>query len=85
MHIDTTIICDSFYSGPSAKNPNTGIEYGTTFPLTTVEDIVTAQFLLLDDLGIQRLHTSIGASLGGMQANMAAALFPERVGRQVGY
>ena len=52
-----------------------------TFPLTTVEDFVKSQFLLMDHLRIDKLHACVGASLGGMQATMAAALYPERVGR----
>ena len=56
-------------------------EYGTHFPLVTVEDMLKAQFLLLDHLGINRLHASVGSSLGGMQALMGHAMYPERVGR----
>ena len=41
--------------------------------------MVKTQFLLLDHLGIDTVHSTIGSSLGGMQALMAAALFPERV------
>ena len=52
-----------------------------SFPVVTVEDMVAAQFLLLDHLGISHLHAAVGSSLGGMQSFMAAALFPNRVGR----
>jgi homoserine O-acetyltransferase len=45
--------------------------------------MVRAQLLLLDELGIDRLHASVGASLGGMQSLMVAGLAPERVGRLV--
>ena len=55
--------------------------YGTTFPLVTVDDMVRSQFLVLDHLGIQRVHAVVGSSLGGMMSLSAAALFPERVGR----
>jgi homoserine O-acetyltransferase len=68
-------------SGPSSINPTTGKRYGMNFPVVTVEDMVAAQFLLLDHLGISRLHAAVGSSLGGMQSIMAAALFPDRVGR----
>ena len=43
-------------SGPSSINPVTGKPYGTTFPVLTVFDMVRAQFLLLDSLGIQRVR-----------------------------
>ena len=51
--------------------------------MVTVEDMVEAQFLLLNHLGINRLHAAVGASLGGMQSVMSAAMFPDRVGRSV--
>lgn len=70
-------------TGPSAINPITGEPYGTTFPMVSVEDMVRVQFLLLDHLGIDKLHASVGASLGGMCSILAAALSPERVGRVV--
>ena len=54
-----------------------------SFPVVTVEDMVEAQFLLLNHLGINRLHAAVGASLGGMQSVMSAAMFPDRVGRSV--
>lgn len=68
-------------SGPSSLNPVTGAEYGMTFPVVSVEDMVNTQCLLLDYLGLPYLHASIGASLGGMQSIMAAALYPHRIGR----
>lgn len=68
-------------SGPSSLNPLTGEEYAMTFPIVSVEDMLLAQFTLLDHLGIDRIHACIGSSLGGMQSLMAAALFPNRIGR----
>jgi homoserine O-acetyltransferase len=43
--------------------------------------MVRAQLALLDHLGIERLHASSGASLGGMQSLLLAAMAPDRVGR----
>jgi len=70
-------------TGPSSTDPATGNAYATDFPILTVQDMVRAQLLLLDHLGIQRLHASVGASLGGMQSLMLAALAPTRVERVV--
>ncbi len=70
-------------TGPSSTNPATDEPYATDFPIITVGDMVRAQLLLLDHLGIERLHASVGASLGGMQSLILAALVPERVGRIV--
>lgn len=52
-----------------------------SFPVVSVEDMVSTQALLLGHLGIRHLHASVGASLGGMQSILTAALFPDRVGR----
>lgn len=68
-------------TGPSSINPATGRRYGTSFPILTMQDMVRAQFTLLDHLGIQKLHASVGSSMGGMQSLAAGVLFPERVGR----
>ena len=70
-------------TGPPTTNPATGEPWATDFPIVTVRDMVRAQMLLLDHLGIERLHASIGASLGGMQSLDVAACAPERVGRIV--
>jgi homoserine O-acetyltransferase len=68
-------------TGPSSTNPATGQPYATDFPIITVGDMVRAQLLLLDHLGIETLHGSVGASLGGMQSLMLASTAPRRVRR----
>ena len=70
-------------TGPASTDPRDGRPYATDFPILTVGDMVRAQLALLDHLGIERLHASSGASLGGMQSLLLAALAPERVGRIV--
>ncbi|XP_072177133.1 uncharacterized protein [Diadema setosum] len=70
-------------TGPSSINPVTGKPYGTTFPLVSVEDMVHAQFLLMDYLGVDKLHASVGSSLGGMCSLLSAALYPDRVRRVI--
>lgn len=68
-------------TGPSSIDPKNGERYATRFPILTMEDMVRAQFRLLDNLGIERLYASVGSSMGGMQSLAAGVLFPERVGR----
>lgn len=68
-------------TGPSSVCPVLGEPYATRFPILSIFDMVRAQFLLLDDLGIDRLYASIGSSMGGMQSIAATHLFPERVQR----
>ena len=66
-------------TGPSSVSPETGQPYGLTFPVVTIADMVRAQALLLDSLGIERLFLVIGGSMGGMQVLQWAADYPERV------
>ena len=66
-------------SGPATVNPATGAEWGMAFPVITVRDMVRAQAMLLDHLGIAHVKAVVGGSMGGMQALSWAATFPERV------
>ena len=66
-------------TGPMHTNPETGLTYGASFPVVTVEDWVAAQARLLDGLGITTLAAVMGGSLGGMQALSWALQYPERV------
>jgi homoserine O-acetyltransferase len=69
-------------TGPCSAHPQKpGQLYGGDFPLVTIRDMVRTQARLLDHLGIERVHTVIGGSLGGMQALSLAVDFPERVER----
>jgi len=70
-------------SGPATVNPATDEPWGMDFPVITIADMVRAQAMLLDHLGIERLHAVIGGSMGGMQAVSWAALYPERVASAV--
>lgn len=70
-------------TGPSSIDPANGQNYATRFPILTMQDMVRAQFRLLDGLGIQKLYASVGSSMGGMQSLAAGVLFPERVGKIV--
>ena len=90
--IDTTrhfVICSNVLggcqgsTGPGSINPQTGKAYKLDFPKLTVQDMVKAQSLLIDDFGIDRLHAVIGGSMGGMQTLQWAIDFPERLGRYI--
>ena len=71
-------------TGPGSLDPSTDTPYGTRFPLVTIEDMVNAQATLIESLGITKLLTVIGGSMGGMQALAWTKLFPERVRTCIG-
>ena len=66
-------------TSPSSIDPGTGRPYGPDFPLITIGDMIRSQALLLDHLGIDRLHAVVGGSIGGMQALQWAVDYPGRV------
>lgn len=66
-------------SGPSSINPKTNKPYGLLFPLVTIRDMVNAQKELIDYLGIDKLLSVSGGSMGGMQVLTWLAAYPERL------
>ena len=66
-------------SGPSSTQAATGKPWGLEFPVITIRDMVRAQTMLLDHLGIESLFAVAGGSMGGMQVLEWAASFPDRV------
>lgn len=65
-------------TGPSSLAAD-GDPYGLRFPVITIADMVQAQALLLDTLGIERLFAVAGGSMGGMQALQWSVDYPARV------
>ncbi len=66
-------------TGPSSLNPKTGKPYGCDFPLVTIKDMVRAQKHLLDHLGISKIMSMLGGSVGGMQVLRWCVDYPEMV------
>jgi homoserine O-acetyltransferase len=65
-------------TGPRSRRPG-GSLWGTDFPTITIGDMVRAQRLLIDQLGIPGLFAVVGGSMGGMQALEWAATYPDLV------
>ena len=70
-------------TGPASINPETGRAYGLDLPVITIADMVRAQTMLIDHLGIDKLFAVVGGSMGGMQAIQWAAEYSGRVNAAV--
>jgi len=83
--IDTNkyfVICSNVIGGcmgsfsPKEIDPETNKYYALDFPLVTISDMVNAQKLLMDYLGISQLLAIVGGSMGGFQALQWAISYP---------
>ena len=70
-------------TGPSSVNPATGRPYGLEFPFVTIGDMVEAQKSLMDHLGIERILSVVGGSIGGMQVLEWCVRYSDMVGSAI--
>jgi homoserine O-acetyltransferase len=68
-------------AGPASIDPSTGRPYGLSFPIVTIRDFVEVQKQLVESLGIRKLVTVAGPSMGAFQTYEWAAAYPEMVGK----
>jgi homoserine O-acetyltransferase/O-succinyltransferase len=66
-------------TGPASLNAATGKPWGLSFPVITIADMVRAQAMLIEAMGIETLQAVVGGSMGGMQVLQWAASYPERL------
>nr|MDO8081141.1 homoserine O-acetyltransferase [Candidatus Freyarchaeota archaeon] len=66
-------------TGPSSINPKTNKPYALEFPIITIKDMVNAQRHLIDHLGIEKLLTVVGGSMGGMQVLQWMVSYPDKI------
>jgi homoserine O-acetyltransferase len=66
-------------TGPLSINPKTGRPYYGSFPQTSIRDIAHSLILLRKDLGIEKINTLIGGSIGGQQAIEWSIMEPENI------
>ena len=64
--------------GPSHKDPDTQKIFGTNFPVITINDMVNAQYNLIEHFGINTLFSIVGGSMGGMQVLQFISSFPDK-------
>lgn len=64
-------------TGPGSVNPETGKPWLKDFPRITFRDLVNVHEILRNHLGIKRIHTIIGSSIGGFQALEYSIMYPE--------
>lgn len=70
-------------TGPTSNNPTTGAPYYDEFPKLSIRDMVNAHILLADALGLERINTLVGSSVGGFQAIEWVVEQPERFDRLI--
>ena len=64
--------------GPSSIDDKTNKPIGTNFPVITINDMVNAQYNLLDHFQIEKLFGVVGGSMGGMQVLQFVSNFPQK-------
>ena len=70
-------------TGPLSINPQSGKPYYRSFTPVTLRDMVKAHDMLRRALGIEKIHTVVGSSIGGFQALEMTLLLPEVVERMI--
>ena len=66
-------------TGPAHPHPDDGRPYGSRYPVVTIRDMVRAQAVVANELGVRRWLAVVGGSMGGMQVLEWGVMFPERV------
>ena len=66
-------------TGPASVNPETGEQYRLSFPVLTLEDVAESAWHVVQELGVEVLHTVVGCSMGGMTGLAFCVRHPGRV------
>jgi homoserine O-acetyltransferase len=64
-------------TGPASIDPASGDKYRLNFPVLTLEDVADGGYEVVKHLGLKKLHTTIGCSMGGMSALAFCVRHPE--------
>ncbi|MEM1080520.1 MAG: homoserine O-acetyltransferase, partial [Pseudomonadota bacterium] len=68
-------------TGPASIHPRTGRPWRLSFPELAIDDIAISARLVVEHLGIERLHAVIGPSMGGLTAMAWVKHFPDSTER----
>ena len=68
-------------TGPASIHPRTGKPWRLSFPDLCIDDIARSTKLVVDSLGIQKLHAVVGPSMGGLTAMAWVKHFPNSTER----
>src|SRR5947199_5658547 len=63
-------------TGPASTHPVTGMPWGLEFPVITIRDMVRAQAMLLDHLGIETVFAVAAGPMGGMEVLHCGSDYP---------
>ena len=63
-------------TGPASIDPVTGARYRLQFPVLTLEDVADGGYAVIRHLGLEKIHTTIGCSMGGMSGLAYCAAHP---------
>jgi homoserine O-acetyltransferase/O-succinyltransferase len=78
------VVPNLFGNGWSTSPSNASqVQHGSAFPRVSIADNVAAQHLLLQSLGVRRIHLAFGWSMGGVQVCHWAVAHPAMVARLV--
>lgn len=70
-------------TGPASIDPATGKRYCLSFPVLTLEDVAEGGYQVVRHLGLDRVHTTVGCSMGGMSALAFCVRHPELGGGMI--
>jgi homoserine O-acetyltransferase len=79
------VICSNIFggckgsTGPASINPKTAKPYALEFPLISINDIVNAQKRLIEYLGVEKLLSVVGGSMGGQQVLSWLVNYPKNI------
>ncbi len=70
-------------TGPASVDPQTGKRYRVRFPVLTLEDVAEGGYQVIKALGLEKIHTTVGCSMGGMTALAFCVAHPELGGGMI--